>query len=104
MFCSVCHNCIPLCYQRVNEILGLAGTDSDLVKYPEKVLDPEIAYRVAAAMMSQGWVSGKKLGDFINQNTDYTNARKIINGLDHAEEIAASAKNFEQILRETVNK
>jgi hypothetical protein len=92
-------------YQRVNEVLGLAGTDSDLVKYPERLMDPEIAYRVAGAMMSQGLVSGKKLGDFINsQNTDYTNARKIIYGLDHAEEIATSARKFEQILRESVGK
>jgi len=92
-------------YQRVNEILGFAGTDTDLVKYPEKVMDPEIAYRVAGAMMSQGFVTGKKLGDFINnQNTDYANARKIINGLDHAEDIATSAKKFEQILRESVSK
>jgi len=92
-------------YQRVSEVLGLAGTDSDLVKYPERVMDPEIAYRVAGAMMSQGLVTGKKLGDFINnQQTDYTNARKIIYGLDHAEEIATSAKKFEQILRESVSK
>jgi putative chitinase len=92
-------------YRRVNETLGLAGTDSDVVKQPERVMDPEIAYRVAGAMMSQGLVTGKKLADFINnQNTDYTNARKIINGLDHAEEIANSAKKFEQILRESVGK
>jgi|GEM_PF-555684 putative chitinase len=92
-------------YSRINDTLGLAGTDSDLVKHPERVMDPEIGYRVAGAMMSQGLVTGKKLGDFINnQNTDYTNARKIINGLDHAAEVAASAKKFEQILRESVNK
>ena len=91
-------------YQRVNEMLGLAGTDSDLVKYPEKVLDPEIAYRVTGAMMTLGLVTNKKLGDFINsQNTDYTNARKIV-GLGNAEEIATSAKKFEQILRESVGK
>jgi len=55
--------------------------------------------------MSQGLVTGKKLGDFINnEQTDYTNARKIIYGLDHAEEIATSAKKFEQILRESVSK
>ena len=90
-------------YKLVNEKLGLAGTDSDIVKNPEKVMDPEIAYRVAGAMMSQGLATGKKLGDFINtQDTDYTNARKIVNGLDHAEEIATSAKKFEQILRESV--
>ena len=92
-------------YSRVNEWLGLAGTDSDVVKQPERVMDPEIAYRVAGAMMSQGLVTGRKLADFINnQNTDYTNARKIINGLNHAEEIANSAKKFEQILRESVSK
>ena len=92
-------------YQRVNEMLGLAGTDSDLVKYPEKAQDPEIAYRVTGAIMSQGFATGKKLGDFINnQNTDYVNARKIVGGLDHATDIATSAKKFEQILRESVSK
>jgi len=92
-------------YQRVNELLGLVGTESDLLKYPEKALEPQIAYRVTAAIMSQGFATGKKLGDFINnQNTDYTNARKIVYGLDHAAEIAASAKKFEQILRESVSK
>lgn len=92
-------------YQRVNELLGLVGTESDLVKYPEKALEPQIAYRVTAAIMSQGFATGKKLGDFINnQNTDYTNARKIVYGLDHAAEIADSAKKFEMILRESVSK
>jgi putative chitinase len=92
-------------YQRVNELLGLVGTDSDLVKFPEKALDPEIAYRITAAIMSQGFATGKKLGDFINnQNTDYQNARRIVSGLDHAEDIAASAKKFELILRESASK
>lgn len=92
-------------YQRVNELLGLVGTDSDLMKYPEKAAEPQIAYRITAAIMSQGFVTGKKLGDFINnQNTDYTNARRIVNGLDHAAEIADSAKRFEQILKESVSK
>ena len=92
-------------YQRVNELLGLVGTNSDLMKYPEKALEPQIAYRITAAIMSQGFVTGKKLGDFINnQNTDYTNARKIVGGLDHAGDIASSAKKFELILRESVSK
>jgi putative chitinase len=92
-------------YQRVNELLKLVGTDSDLVKYPEKALEPQIAYRITAAIMSQGFATGKKLGDYINnQNADYTNARRIVNGLDHAAEIADSAKKFELMLRESVSK
>ncbi|HEV8369307.1 MAG TPA: hypothetical protein VGQ39_15235 [Pyrinomonadaceae bacterium] len=92
-------------YQRFNESLGLVGTDSDLVKFPEKAQVPEIAYRITAAIMNQGFATGKKLGDFINnQNTDYQNARKIVNGLDHAQEIAASATKFELILRASVSK
>jgi hypothetical protein len=92
-------------YQRMNEFLGLVGTDSDLVKYPEKALDPQIAYRITSAIMSQGLATGKKLKDYINnENTDYTNARRIVNVLDHAAEIADSAKKFEQILKESVSK
>lgn len=45
-------------------------------------------------------LTGLKLADFIaGPNCDYMNARRIINGLDAADEIAANAGTFERMLR-----
>ncbi len=90
-------------YQRMNEALNLVGTDSDLVKYPEKALDPQIAYRILANGMLRGRFNSGKLSDYITDNrTDYVNARRIISGLDHSVAIADNAKKFEAILRDSL--
>lgn len=65
---------------------------------PDKALEPETAYRILAKGMREGSFTGKKLSDYINGKADYFNARKIINGLDKAGEIAAIARQYEQIL------
>jgi putative chitinase len=92
-------------YAKANQLLGLAGTDSDLLKNPDKALDPEIAYRITGFIMHQGVLTGKKLQDYINDSgTNYVEARRIVNGLNKAAEIAEIAKKFEQILRESVEK
>jgi uncharacterized Fe-S cluster protein YjdI len=40
-----------------------------------------------------GTFTGRKISDYINQNhTDFTNARRCINGSDHAFEIAKLAE------------
>ena len=72
-----------------------------LVKQPELVLEPSIAYAIAARGMREGWFTGKKLSDFIQDGKppDYFNARKIINGLDQAQTLAAYANGFELVLR-----
>lgn len=73
---------------------------ADLVNYPDLALDPTIAGQVMIAGMSEGWFTGKKLADYLgNGKTDYVNARRIINGTDHANEIASIAKQFEAALR-----
>jgi putative chitinase len=66
------------------------------------VLDPQVAYWIASAGMRHGWFTRKKLSDYIGNNpprTDYVNARRIINGLDRAQEIAQLAMQFELLLR-----
>jgi hypothetical protein len=71
-----------------------------LVNDPDKALEPETAYRIASRGMQQGLFTGKKLSDYINdEKSDYRNARKVVNGLDDAEEIAARARAFEAILK-----
>ncbi len=76
------------------------GADT-LVNQPELVLQPPIAYAIAARGMREGWFTGKKLSDFIQDGEppDYINARKIINGLDQAQTIATYASAFELVLR-----
>jgi hypothetical protein len=88
-------------YQRLNQALGLADTEDDLVKYPEKMLNPRIAYRVTERVMMEGILTGMKLSDYIyKDHTDYLRARRIVSGgLDHTESIAETAKQFEALLR-----
>jgi predicted chitinase len=72
----------------------------DLVNNPDHALDPQVAGDIMLIGMREGWFTGKKLSDYINNaKTDFVNARKIINGLDHAVEIADTAEKYEAILR-----
>jgi putative chitinase len=77
-------------YKKMGDLLGV-----DLVGNPDLALNPEIASKIMFKGMELGTFTGKKLDDFFNATTtDWRNARKIINGLDHADEIANHAKQF----------
>jgi hypothetical protein len=79
------------------------GPEADLVNDPEQVLRPAIAYQIMSVGMRKGLFTGKKLPDFISTTAaDYTNARKIINGLDQAARIAGYATTIESILRAAI--
>lgn len=71
------------------------------VERPELVMHPAISYDIGSSGMRKGWFTGKKLSDYIREGTvpDYVSARRIINGLDHAADIAAYAEQFELLLR-----
>jgi hypothetical protein len=68
---------------------------------PDLVLEPHIAYSIAARGMREGWFTGKKLSDFVRDGEapDYVNARQVINRLDQADRIAGYANEFELVLR-----
>jgi hypothetical protein len=71
-----------------------------LDKHPELALDPAVAVKVAVTGMREGWFTGKKLDDFITLSTsNFVGARKIINGMDKAKEIAALARLYDDELR-----
>lgn len=73
-------------------------------EYPDEVLQPHISYRIMSIGMFEGKFTGKKFSKFTNISTkklDYINCRKIINGLDLAEKIAAYAETFENILKQS---
>lgn len=74
-----------------------------LVYEPALALQAEVAYQIMSLGMRKGSFTGKKLGDYINAaGCDYTNARKIINGLDQADRIAGYATKLEAALRASV--
>jgi putative chitinase len=69
--------------------------DADLVNNPNLALDPAIASKILFTGMDTGLFTGKKLSDYLNKTTeDWINARRIINRLDKAPQIAAYAKRF----------
>jgi putative chitinase len=72
------------------------GIDHD----PALALEPIIAFNILTKGMHKGLFTGDKLTNHIKaQFCDYKNARKIINGLDDADQIAYYARNYEKILR-----
>ncbi|MCH7295479.1 hypothetical protein [Acinetobacter higginsii] len=82
-------------YKRMGDYLKI-----DLVADPKTALQPEIAAKIMIAGMKKGMFTGKKLSDYIYQSKkDYVNARRIINGMDKAELVAAYADTFEYALR-----
>ena len=77
-------------YQKYAAILGV-----DLVHNPDKALEPEIALFILVHGFKTGAFTGKKLADFINAaGADFVQARRCINALDRAKEIAALAERY----------
>ncbi len=80
---------------RANYRKAGAHTGVDLERDPERLHEPDLAYTVAIEGMTQGWFTGRKLGACPN----YLQARRVINGLDHAAAIAGVARKIEAVLR-----
>lgn len=82
-------------YKKAGQKLGI-----DLTTNADVALDPEVAKKVLFIGMLSGWFTGKKLADYITRQTNQTyaltlaefkNARRIVNGTDKDDEIAALA-------------
>ena len=87
-------------YARLGKAIGV---NDQLMIFPERALDPSIAYRIMSEGMRRGLFTGRKLGDYINDHRcDYRLARQIINGLDQADRIAAYSNVLEEILRQSI--
>jgi predicted chitinase len=77
-------------YRRIGGLIGI-----DLLAHPERALEPEVAGRILFEGLIGGWFSGVGLSRYFNaKSTDWKNARRIINGLDCADNIARYAKAF----------
>ncbi len=67
-------------------------TGKNLVENPDLALEPETALFILVHGFRTGAFTGRKLTDYINEEgTDFRNARRCINALDRAGEIAALA-------------
>jgi len=83
-------------YEKYARITGL-----DLVNNPDLALDPEVAKFILVHGFKHGVFTGRKIADYINEGkTDFVNARRCINALDRAEEIAALARKWLERLLE----
>ena len=90
-------------YIKAGKKLGL-----DFTKDPDKVMEPKISARIAVLGMKEGWFTGKDLDDYIDgvdesakeDFLEFYNARRIVNGMDKANEIAQLAEKYELELRE----
>lgn len=68
---------------------GLLGVD--LIGNPDFAKVPLTAYQIACVGMAKGLFTGKGLMDYLGAQTDWVNARRIINGTDKAKVIAGYA-------------
>lgn len=85
-------------YQKFSELMR-----EDLVNNPDKVLDPEYAFKIMIYGMKNGTFTGRSVSDYINsEKRDYKNARRVINGTDKMNAIAAYARLFEYILKKSI--
>lgn len=82
-------------YAKASKKLGV-----DLVRNPDLALTPSVAIPVLVLGMTEGWFTGKKLADYISlSRSDFLNARRIVNGMDKAADIAALARGFDAALK-----
>jgi hypothetical protein len=81
-------------YAKATKNLALTGED-DLEWHAAKALEPDIATAIIFEGMAGGWFTGKKLDQYFNDTKDdATNARQIVNGNDHDDDIAAIHEEF----------
>ena len=85
-------------YQRAGNKIGV-----DLVDNPDLALDPANAARIMRGGMGAGWFTGREFASYLPSAgaatvDEFTQARRIINGQDHAPEIAEIALQFQAAL------
>lgn len=81
-------------YQRAGKELGV-----DLTTDADVAMQPDIAARVLVRGVMFGWFTGKALPQYVNlQTSDFHEARRVVNGIDRAKEIADIARDYDAAL------
>lgn len=82
-------------YEKASKALGV-----DFVQSPKKLLEPKYAAQILVVGMKYGWFTGKKLSDYITlRSSNFTGARRIVNGTDKAAMIAGYAVEYDALLK-----
>lgn len=83
-------------YKKMADLLEV-----DLLAKPDLALEPPIASKIMFEGMIRGTFTGKSLALYFNDHgEDWISARRVINGLDHAGDVAEVAQKFNRALRE----
>ena len=82
-------------YRKASQKLGV-----DFLANPKLLLKPEYAAPILVIGMKDGWFTDRKLADYITlYKSDFRQARKIVNGMDKADQIAGYAKLYDDLLK-----
>ncbi|MGV2975691.1 glycoside hydrolase family 19 protein [Roseibium alexandrii] len=82
-------------YKKAGNVLGV-----NFIADPDKLLEPENSARILVQGSMEGWFTGKKIPDYITlKKSDFRNARRVINGMDKASEIAKLARGYDEALK-----
>lgn len=82
-------------YKKVKDKTGV-----DTVSDPDKLLDPNIAAIALVNGTMEGWWTGKPLTKYVTlKKSDFYNARRTVNGIDKAQQIAEYAKKYDELLK-----
>jgi hypothetical protein len=77
-------------YRKLSVYVGV-----DLVAHPELAMDDKVAVKIMFEGMLKGLFTGRALNSYFNATlNDPVGARKIINGTDHDDQIAAVYQHF----------
>ena len=75
-------------YSKFSKLLGI-----DLVGNPDLALKPDVAGKIICIGMTKGLFTGRSLNTYFSgSNADWTNARRIINGVDKAAQFGERAR------------
>lgn len=88
---------------RRNYALAQEKLGAPFVGNPDLALEPDHAAAIMARGMSEGWFTGKTLASYLPETgkataAQFREARRIINGVDRAAEIATYAMEFQRAL------
>lgn len=68
---------------------------ADLLAHPDRATDPRVAAKIMVDGMSDGTFTGAKMSTFINsRQTDFREARRVVNGADQADFIAGRTEMY----------
>lgn len=81
-------------YKSAGDKLGV-----DLVRNPDRAMNPTVASGILVRGMSEGWFTGKKMADYDN----YRDMRRVVNGMDRADDIATLARDYYAVLPERLD-